>query len=128
MEVEEEIARSPPCSSTPAVHLITTATLFYFSLPQGCHLPPHTSMPSPLRTRYIWSQALQDASDQLPANLGRSSLVHGLIQALSLLESNHPDDPSASEDSWRAVVVPPDMTLGTEACLRRYHDAAYVGP
>ncbi|GMK55280.1 hypothetical protein CspeluHIS016_0203360 [Cutaneotrichosporon spelunceum] len=49
---------------------------------------------------YIWSAALQRAADELPANVGRSSLVHGLIRALGLLE-NPPDDPDmVKERAW----------------------------
>lgn len=35
---------------------------------------------------YLWSPQLQRAADGLPANTGRSSLVHGLIRSLGLLE------------------------------------------
>ncbi|CAK9781091.1 Arginase/deacetylase [Cutaneotrichosporon oleaginosum] len=37
---------------------------------------------------YIWSPELQRAADELPANVGRSSLVHGLVRALGLLENS----------------------------------------
>ncbi|ORX35728.1 hypothetical protein BD324DRAFT_73851 [Kockovaella imperatae] len=43
------------------------------------------------RTAYIWSTELQTVADQLPANVGRSSMVHGLIHALDLLEDRHHD-------------------------------------
>jgi hypothetical protein len=101
------------------------------------------------RVRYIWSQEFQDVSDQLPADPGRSSLVHVLIQTLNLLETeqnsltgdkseNHVLDPISDDietttessrlaSSTRAVVVPPDPSLATGFSLRKYHDAAYVG-
>lgn len=66
-----------------------------------------------MRVAYVWSEQLQALSDDLPANLGRSSLVHGLIRALGLLE--------------KAFVVEPDLSLGTPEVLQRYHDAEYVG-
>jgi len=42
-------------------------------------------MTSP-RVGYIWSKESQHVADCLPANPGRSSLVHGLIHTLDLLE------------------------------------------
>ncbi|BEJ16308.1 hypothetical protein CspHIS471_0509130 [Cutaneotrichosporon sp. HIS471] len=48
---------------------------------------------------YIWSAELQRAADQLPANVGRSSLVHGLVRALGLL-----DNPSDHSDTVRQGV------------------------
>lgn len=115
-----------------------------------------SSMAHPRKVAYIWSQGLQDVCDDLPANPGRSSLVHGLIQALGSLENDlalvkgdegsrercDPGYPTRglSESSGvegrskdeskrhsKAIVIPPDPDLATEACLRRYHDAAYVG-
>ena len=50
------------------------------------------SSSGPPRVAYIWSQELQDVSDQLPANIGRSSMVHGLIRALNYLEEGNNDD------------------------------------
>lgn len=106
------------------------------------------------RVAYIWSQSLQDAADQLPANVGRSSRVHGLIAALGLLHREEPKQDSVSvdrrvqldrEDSeesdaalelpvslsskgkGRATVVAPDVALGSETALKRYHEAGYVG-
>ena len=37
------------------------------------------------RVAYVWSQEMQDVAGDLPANIGRSSLVHGLVNALDLL-------------------------------------------
>jgi len=93
------------------------------------------------RVRYIWSQEFQDVSDQLPADPGRSSLVHVLIQTLNLLETeqnsltgdkseNHVLDPISDDietttessrlaSSTRAVVVPPDPSLATGFSLRK---------
>lgn len=39
------------------------------------------------RISYIWSKELQTAADQLPSNIGRSSVVHDLVEAFNLL--NH---------------------------------------
>ena len=106
------------------------------------------------RVSYIWSEELQAVSDQLPSNIGRSSVVHDLIDAFGLLhhgkDSNN-DGPEPGADSGaehgqdgqtgiarasetspetdgRAQVVPPDLELGTETMLKRYHDITYVGP
>lgn len=106
------------------------------------------------RVSYIWSEELQAVSDQLPSNIGRSSVVHDLIDAFGLLHharaSNHDGSESrvvqeakdgqdgqtdiarASETSLetdcRAKVVSPDLDLGTATMMKRYHDVAYVGP
>jgi len=106
---------------------------------------------------YIWSPALQAAADALPANKGRSSRVHSLIRALGLVQAptgaderdkpttganansnantdgdGDPNDEANENDGkvkikTPAVIVPPDLTLATEAELRRYHDKRYVG-
>ncbi|WVR06889.1 hypothetical protein IAU60_003925 [Kwoniella sp. DSM 27419] len=71
----------------------------------------------PLRIAYIWSEELQEVADDLPSNVGRSSVVHGLIRALDLVEEcdeisisrkaagrqpgdsiNHEDGPTPSPD------------------------------
>lgn len=45
------------------------------------------SMTGPdLPVAYVWSPTLQDVADALPANVGRSSTVHGLIRALHLAD------------------------------------------
>ncbi|WWC62139.1 uncharacterized protein I303_104730 [Kwoniella dejecticola CBS 10117] len=80
------------------------------------------------RVSYIWSQELQDVSDDLPSNIGRSSMVHGLIRALDLLEresssSSQSDDGPAFN---RASIVAPDEHLGTEDCMLKYHDKDYI--
>ncbi|WVF71325.1 hypothetical protein IAT40_006128 [Kwoniella sp. CBS 6097] len=38
------------------------------------------------RIAYVWSQELQDVCDDLPSNVGRSSMVHGLVRSLDLVE------------------------------------------
>jgi histone deacetylase 1/2 len=109
---------------------------------------------SPL-VAYIWSQTLQEAADQLPYNLGRSTLGHDLIRSLDLLDGtsgSSPTDEHGEGDSdrhedeetalhlrsrsiekgkgnlrSRARVIEPDMSLGTAQSLRRYHDSDYVG-
>ena len=64
---------------------------------------------------YIWSEPLQRVSDQLPSNLGRSSLVHDLHRAIGLL------------DDENVRIVEPDLELGSRERLARYHDASYIG-
>lgn len=56
---------------------------------------------------YIWSQGLQDVADALPANLGRSSTVHGLIRALQLA-----DFESAERERERGESVSEDAVAG----------------
>lgn len=65
---------------------------------------------------YVWSQEQQSIADQLPANVGRSSVVHSLVRSLGLLEECN-----------GARVIAPDPTLGTRERLLRYHTPAYVG-
>jgi hypothetical protein len=88
------------------------------------------------RVVYIWSQAMQDAADALPANIGRSSMVHDLIHSLDLLEpapvatETDPRTPEGAESQGMeqtARVMAPEMELGTAEALRRYHDTKYVG-
>ncbi|WVW84091.1 hypothetical protein I302_106120 [Kwoniella bestiolae CBS 10118] len=83
--------------------------------------------PSRSRVGYIWSQELQDVSDDLPSNIGRSSMVHALIKALDLLDDETEDgDVNNGEDRNKARIVPPDEELGTEQCLLKYHDQSYI--
>lgn len=70
---------------------------------------------------YIWSPALQQSADLLPSNIGRSSFVHALSNALGLLDDTH------ETGSGRAYIVHPDPSLATADQLRRYHTPAYVG-
>ena len=53
---------------------------------------------------YVWSQELQDVADDLPANQGRSSMVHGLMQVLDLLQEQRADEipRSAARDAAEA--------------------------
>jgi hypothetical protein len=100
-------------------------------------LPAHT--PSHLRVAYIHSSRLQATADLLPSNIGRSSVVHNLIHALGLLDRAASRDTAGDgslsngaagsevELETMASVVQPDLELGDEVALRRYHDAAYVG-
>jgi histone deacetylase 1/2/histone deacetylase 8 len=100
---------------------------------------------NPPPVAYIWSQELQDAADRLPANLGRSSMVHELVKSFDLLQVN-PGSPSTDESvenkppsdkesdvgevtksAERAIIVSPDLELGSAEALQRYHDADYVG-
>lgn len=96
------------------------------------------------RVAYIWSEELQTAADQLPSNLGRSSVAHNLITTLDLLQVDGQDrgsthdniqgdqagkvaDDGLADDLRRAKIVHPDARLGNEEYLKRYHDAKYVG-
>ncbi|WVQ99541.1 hypothetical protein IAU59_006677 [Kwoniella sp. CBS 9459] len=45
-------------------------------------------MANPPRIAYIWSKELQDVCDDLPSNVGRSKMVHGLIRSLDLVKEN----------------------------------------
>jgi hypothetical protein len=65
------------------------------------------------RVAYVSSPSLVAVADKLPANVGRSSLVHELIDALGLLG----DGGAERVNSERA----------TRSDLVRYHDARYVG-
>lgn len=99
----------------------------------------------PRRVAYLWSEDMQAAADQLPSNLGRSSVVHDLIRDLDLLDNGGvPRDlerdgrqgdagrrsggVGARGDLLRARVVRPDIQLGNEDNMKRYHDPKYVGP
>jgi len=114
----------------------------------------HDSMTTqqPRRVSYIWSQDAQDVADCLPANIGRSSVVHGLIQAFELLEqtssklngssetaktatsrpkpngtSLDPPYSSSTAERPRATIIAPALSSGIGDILRRYHDKEYVG-
>jgi hypothetical protein len=60
---------------------------------------------------YTWSKELARVCDELPANLGRSSLVHGLHFALGL----------------DVRLVEPDLELGSSERLKRFHNPSYIG-
>lgn len=82
---------------------------------------------------YVWSPELQLCADRLPANQGRSSLVHGLVQALGLLQNDSTLSDSSNDrldnttDGPVARLIAPARVLATEAELKRYHDTPYVG-
>ncbi|ORY32851.1 histone deacetylase 8 [Naematelia encephala] len=80
------------------------------------------------RVQYVWSTALQAAADQLPANIGRSSIVHDLVFALDLVENAvQPDQHLGSRDRQpRGRVICPDLIYASFASLEKYHDKAYV--
>lgn len=100
----------------------------------------------PSRVSYIWSEELQHVADQLPSNIGRSTIVHDLAKSLDLLHFDKGLTPNANKDesngdfssrsnveegvrSSIARVVEPDLdTFGTREQLERYHDKKYVGP
>lgn len=78
------------------------------------------------RIAYVHSDALRKVADQLPANIGRSSLVHSLISAYGLLGTTGDGlSPDRQEASSTAAVIAPESA--GKADLLRYHDAAYVG-
>jgi histone deacetylase 1/2/histone deacetylase 8 len=61
-------------------------------------------MPDSPLVAYVWSQTLQEAADQLPYNLGRSTVVHDLIRSLDLLDitsGSSNTDERAEDDSDR---------------------------
>lgn len=132
---------------------------------------------SKIRVSYLWSPSLQRLSDDLPSNVGRSSMVHDLIKSLGLLDfeelkgrlserdkkgngdgeseddddsdgdrdeiqiedkqdadgepqrrtPNSPTELSTQPQGEKATVVLPNPSLGTKACLLRYHDRSYIG-
>jgi hypothetical protein len=65
------------------------------------------------RVAYVSSPSLLAAADKLPSNEGRPSLVHGLVDALGLL------------DEGRAELI--HSARATRDDLVKYHDAQYVG-
>lgn len=94
----------------------------------------------PHRVAYIWSEELQHVADQLPSNIGRSTVVHDLIKSLDLLDIVGDDNQchvseygyGAKENHGpigrRARVVEPDVErFGRREHLERYHDKKYVG-
>ncbi|KAK8864566.1 hypothetical protein IAR55_001816 [Kwoniella newhampshirensis] len=161
---------------------------------QECPVEPVKASSSTRRVAYIWSKELQDVADDLPSNVGRSSMVHGLVESLGLLNHTHEEDQEEDtaheidanraedghasqadevDDSAHVDIAPagrssteqekgtgststnasssavdvsqpvtntkddivklrsarvraPDLSLGTKACLLRYHDKAYV--
>lgn len=82
-------------ASTPEVH--------QSSVSRQHALYPLTDM---RHVAYLWSEELQRVADELPANQGRSRLVHGLIHALGLVDldsvqeytSREPSPPQESPD------------------------------
>jgi hypothetical protein len=106
-------------------------------LPNDAHLSSITEISSAPRVAYIWSNELQVAADALPANLGRSTMVHNLIRSLDLLDDgSQPAEKDLTECEAssgttaivrKALVVPPDRELGSYRALQRYHDTKYVG-
>ena len=148
MEIAEGESRCIGNDSITLSNLVPASMYLLFTRKQNFRNPfiPCLCMPDH-QVAYIWSQELQDVADCLPANAGRSSLVHGLIYALELLDTSH--DPvsadfegrsasptlsdhvntanGAHHAGSRALVVPPNPALAIKASLLRYHDAAYVG-
>nr|ODN86962.1 histone deacetylase 1/2 [Cryptococcus depauperatus CBS 7841] len=50
------------------------------------------------RVSYIWSSSLQRFSDELPSNIGRSNMVHGLIHSLGMLDFSQYDEAKLEKD------------------------------
>lgn len=73
------------------------------------------------RVAYVHSDKLIRAADCLPANEGRASLVHSLVDAFSLLD----DGDGSREGLVRAEVVEPELASRSE--LLRFHDERYIG-
>ncbi|EMS20778.1 hypothetical protein NBRC10512_007630 [Rhodotorula toruloides] len=72
------------------------------------------------RVAYVHSDELIRAADCLPANEGRASLVHSLVDAFSLLD----DGDGSREGPAQARVVEPERASRTE--LLRFHDERYI--
>lgn len=68
-----------------------------------------------MRVAYIWSRELQNACNELPCNIGRSSIVHELHRAYGLFD----DD--------LLMVVEPNIELGDKRRLERFHGRDYIG-
>ena len=83
------------------------------------------------RVVYVSSEASRAAADLLPSNIGRSSLVHSLIDAFDLLQTDpneQSEDTVPSEDvpkSTKARVLAP--VSATKRDLTRFHDEELVG-
>lgn len=71
------------------------------------------------RVAYVHSDELIRAADCLPANEGRASLVHSLIESYALLCASSP----AGE---RAATLVPPLRASREQ-LTRFHDQGYIG-
>lgn len=96
------------------------------------------SQQRPPRVVYVSSAQGRSYADRLPSNIGRSSIVHALIQSLDLVEddttNDNDDDESIStsqstlgkEDkpSNRARAVEPIPAGRSD--LSRFHDRDYV--
>ena len=81
--------------------------------------------PTPSRVAYIYTPALIAAADTLPANLGRASLVHSLVDAFALLESDEGSDDGGVHQESAARIVPSEPC--TKEQLLKFHDAKFVG-
>jgi acetoin utilization deacetylase AcuC-like enzyme len=68
------------------------------------------------RVAYVSSANLREAADQLPSNIGRSSLVHSLIDSLDLIS----EDPEKGK-AWLVDALP-----ATKKDLTRFHASDYV--
>ncbi|KPV75004.1 uncharacterized protein RHOBADRAFT_53914 [Rhodotorula graminis WP1] len=74
------------------------------------------------RVSYVHSDALTQAADRLPSNLGRATLVDRLISSLDLIIID--PDTAAPAERGRARTVPPQPA--TRADLVRFHDPRYI--
>ncbi|KAM0748508.1 Arginase/deacetylase [Meredithblackwellia eburnea MCA 4105] len=77
---------------------------------------------------YIHSKSLITAADQLPANVGRASLVHNLIHALGLLQEDGEEEEEEGdgprEERKRALVVTSEPA--TRKQLEKFHDPKFL--
>ena len=84
----------------------------------------------PPRVVYISSPALRNAADRLPSNIGRSCLVHSLIDSLDLLTQASDDNEGVKPPlpvrkcSARATVIEPEPAKRKE--LLTFHDGQFV--
>lgn len=96
------------------------------------------------RVVYISSAEGRSYADLLPSNIGRSSIVHSLIEALDLLQEEnveeddgddvdeklqgaseiHTEDAPSAANIIRARVLEPLPATRSDLC--RFHDKAYV--
>lgn len=81
----------------------------------------------PRKVSYVHSKALLAAADRLPSNLGRASLVHSLIDALELLQSDDEIDAEGIErrSGNRARVI--ESVPATREDLLKFHEKKFVG-
>jgi len=78
----------------------------------------------PPRVVYVSSPEARSITDRLPSNIGRSSIVHSLIESLELLTESETDRNAQGNDAVRARVALP--LIATCQDLLRYHSPEYI--